>query len=164
MTSWLIHLNCLIIQLKVSPSLKTTSYTLGVLQQLHEVVHWYVIPSDLSLVWPPQSPKIVFQQSWGFPEVVSCCWQVCPTHPRPSQWGLGVVIVEARSCDTALHHSCLGSLSCWRNGFMILPLPCWLTMPSILRKSLSVTAKATPDHHLIPPCFTVETTHVEIIC
>ena len=28
-----------------------------------------------------------------------------PTHPKPSQLGLGRVIVEARSSDEALHHS-----------------------------------------------------------
>ena len=28
-----------------------------------------------------------------------------PTHPKPSQLGLGRMIVEARSSDAALHHS-----------------------------------------------------------
>ena len=51
-----------------------------------------------------------------------------PTHPKPSQFGWGRVIVEARSSDAALHHSpswsnnpftawrCVGSLSCWKTN------------------------------------------------
>ena len=73
---------------------------------------------------------------------------------------------------------CVGSLSCWETNdsptkrkpdgmayrCRILWQPCWLSVPWILNKSLTVPLAKHP--HTItppPPCFTVGTTHVEII-
>src|SRR4029434_2011268 len=62
------------------------------LKQLHEVVTWNGFPTVLE----------------EFPDVLSTCWLLCLHSavqfipPRPSQLGLGWVIVEARSSDPAL--------------------------------------------------------------
>lgn len=41
-----------------------------------------------------------------------------PTYPKPSQLSLGQVIVEAMSCDAAIHHSLLVKLYMpWKHGY-----------------------------------------------
>ena len=108
-----------------------------------------------------------------------------PTHPKPSQLGWGRVFVEARSSEAAFHHSPWSNSSytacrcvlghCPVEKQIIVPLSpnqmgwsiaaaCWLSVPWILNKSQTVSPAKHP--HTItppPPCFTVGTTHVEII-
>ena len=74
---------------------------------------------------------------------------------------------------------CVWSLSCWKTNYSptkrkpggmafccrILWWPCWLSLPWILNKSLSVSpAKHRHTGTPPPPCFTVGTTHAYIIC
>ena len=87
---------------------------------------FYILQSSHLLLWWQLCTLLVFFQSasWGshlewfsnclegvsrsaehlFAALPSLCG---PTHPRPSQLGLGQVIVEARSSDAALDHSFL---------------------------------------------------------
>lgn len=60
------------------------------LNQLHEVVTWNSLEGI---------PRGVEHLLAAFPSLCG------PTHPKPSQLGLGRVIVEARSSDAALHHT-----------------------------------------------------------
>ena len=98
--------------------------------------------------------------------------------------------MEARSSDAALHHSpswsnspytawkCVGPLSCWKTNdsptkrkpdgmayrCRMLWLPCWLSVPCILNKSLLLSPAKHPHTIRLPlPFFTVKTTHADII-
>ena len=111
-----------------------------------------------------------------------------PTHPKPPGMVWGQVIVEARSSDAALHHSPWSNrpYTAWRCVLGHCPVkkdsptkrkpdgiayhcrmlwwPCWLSVPWILNKSQTVSpAKHTHTITPPPPCFTVGTTHAEII-
>ena len=113
-----------------------------------------------------------------------------PTHSKPSQLGWGREIVEARSSDAALHHAPSWSsitYKAWRcvlghspvdkqnyhptkhkpDGMAyhsrLLCWPCWLSVPWILNKSQTVSPAKYPHTTPPPPCFTVGTTHAEII-
>ena len=107
------------------------------------------------------------------PEGFSTCLEEFPTyaeHTKPSHLGWGRVIVEARSSDAALFQSlywsnspytawmCVGSLSCWKkNDSPTKRKPDGMAYRC--RMQCYQQSTITPP----PPCFTVGTTHMEII-
>ena len=149
-------------------------FIFGILKIKHPLPWWQLCTH---LAFPqPASPGMLFQQSWRSSHIcwalVGCFYFTRPTHPKPSQLGLGRVTVKARVSDAALHHSpswsnipytawrCVASLSCWKTNdsptkckpdlmayhCRMMWLPFWLSMPWILNNAeiiLSPTLRLT---------------------
>ena len=78
-----------------------------------------------------------------------------PTHPRPSQLGLGWVIVEARSSDPALHHS-----PSWSNSPYIAWRCVWGHCPVEIQMMVPLSANQM-GWHVAAECFG---SHAGLVC